>query len=505
MALDNIDRIINEEYAGLPGVTDVNMQKTMKTVINNTLRTINEDAPATTSGMMDQYTPVVISLIRRVLPTLVGPQMVGMQAMNLPTGRIFVQRVYAIDRLNGKSFEVWGGAGEYGDWAVDKDNNPVLGPDGKQQMYNPSAFRKGEAGYGAFDYALSGKELGALPVTDGRHTGGYASFMTDGNAHYDANTGNVDLHGHGSDYSVEAQRPMTTHDGEELGWKIYRSSVAGGDFTLAPYPEMSFGIDAIDVATKTRKLKGRLTQEVIQDLRAVHGMDAEAELANILQAEIASEIDREIVSRIQSEAVWGARNCHTAGVFDFAIDADGRWAMEKVMSLLIQIEREATLIAQMTRRGRGNFILTSPEVAAYLSMANLITFIQNTGFTPIVNPVGTSYYGMLCNRFKVFVDPYMMSADNASHVVVVGYKGSSVYDSGLFYCPYVPIQWWKAVGEEDGGQRLGISSRYGLISNPYYVANNVTDRSIPMGGSATGRNAYFRKFLVKFEGKSING
>lgn len=468
MAFDNIDKIICEEYAGLPAITEPAMQKTVKTVINNTLKVISEDAPATTSGMVDQYTPVVISLIRRVLPTLVGPQMVGMQAMNLPTGRIFVQRVYAIDRLNQKTWEVWGGAGD-----------AMIGENGNRP------------------YAHHEIEQGIYDPIDDRFTGGVASYSEKNREeHWDASHG---YYNYGSLNDVDddgnvkvkhgGKRPMSTHDGEQLGWKVYGPDK---NFTIAPYPEMAFGIEAVDVFTKTRKLKGRLTQEVIQDLRAVHGLDAESELANILQAEIAAEIDREIVTRISSEATMGAQNCATAGVFDFAVDADGRWAMEKVMSLLIQIEREATIIAQQTRRGRGNFILTSPEVAAYLSMANLITFIQNTGFTPIINPVGTSYYGMLCNRFKVFVDPYMTSTNN-EHVVIVGYKGNSVYDSGLFYCPYVPIQWWKATGEEDGGTRLGISSRYGLISNPYSSVNKDHKQQ-----AVKGTNAYFRKFFVKF-------
>ena len=410
-----LNTIVEDEYAGLPGIKDATMKRTVKTVIENTLKNLNEDFSAVKTGDADQYTPVIISLIRRTLPTLVGPQMIGMQAMNLPTGRIFVQRVYSVK--NGQRQEVWGN--------------------------------------GAIGQATA---IGA-PV-DPNHSGVYDTAF-----------------------------------GESLGWKDYSDAPNGKIGTGNPYSEMAFGIESMDVSVGTRALKGRLTTEVMQDLRSVHGLDAQQEIASILQTEITAEIDREIVGRIISEAKIGAQNCVTPGVFDFAVDADGRWSMEKIMGLLIQIEREATVIAQETRRGRGNFILTSPEVAASLSMANLITTdYQNTGFTPVVNPVGVSFYGMLCNRFKVFVDPYMTGELNngqLAHTMVVGYKGNSVYDAGIFYCPYIPVQWYSATGEEDFGLRLGIKSRYGLVSNPYSVAD------LKAGNRAAEKtNSFYRKFAV---------
>ena len=337
--------------------------------------------------------------------------MIGLQALNVPTGRIFVQRVFA------GSQEVWG--------------NGAIGT---------------ETSFG--------------PAVPENFSG-----------------------------------PYSTVEGEALGWKDYSDAPNGKIGTGTQYPEMSFSIEAMDVSVKTRALKGKLTTEVISDLRSVHGVDAEQEIANILQTEIVAEIDREIVGRVISEAKVGAQNCNVPGTFDFAVDADGRWSMEKVMGLLIQIEREATLIAQETRRGRGNFVLTSPEVAAALSMANLITTdYQNVGFTPVVNPVGVSYYGMLANRFKVFVDPYMtysIEDGTVKHTIVVGYKGANNYDAGMIYCPYIPIQWFKATGSEDFGPRFGIKSRYGLVSNPYAVsdlaANNI---ALP------NTNSFFRKFAL---------
>lgn len=409
-------RLVEEEYAGLKPVKDSSMKKTIYQVLANTTKELNENT--TVTGDIAQYTPVLISLIRRTLPTLVGPEMIGMQAMNLPTGRIFVQRVFA-------------GANET--WA------------------NSAAGATTTTAGAAPDPAFSG--------------------------------------------------PYATADGEKKGWTT-RADGTGALSDPNVYPEMSFSIDSVDVSVKTRALKGKLTTEVISDLRAVHGLDAEQEIANILQTEITAEIDREIVTRIYSEAKAGAQNCTAAGTFDFATDADGRWSMEKVMGLMIQIEREATWIAQETRRGRGNFILTSPELAAYLSMANLISnTYSNGGFVEPINPVGVSYYGMLANRFKVFVDPYLTSSkvgaegsQKTVHKLIVGYKGANTYDSGLFYCPYIPIQFFKAQGQEDFGLRLGIKSRYGIISNPYALTSAQITAGTTAATAAT--NSYFRAFNV---------
>lgn len=419
---------ITEKFAGLPAIEDPAMRKTVKTVMENTANYLNEDAVST--GDMAQYTPVIMSLIRRTLPTLVGPQMVGMQAMNLPTGRIFVQRVYAKRYDDAEKTEIWA--------------NGEIGTETK-------------AGLGDFNFS------GVYDTVDSQIVQGYETL-----------------------------------DGEKLGWKDYSDAPTGKIGTGVPYNEVSFGIESVDVSVKTRALKGKLTTEVISDLRSVHGIDAEQEISNILQTEITAEIDREIVGRMIREAKIGAQNCNEAGTFRFSTDADGRWSMEKVMGLLIQIEREATWIAQETRRGRGNFILTSPEVAAYLSMANLITQeYGNVGFTPVVNPVGVSYYGMLANRFKVYVDPYMTysveangEAQEIKHTVLVGYKGANVYDSGLFYCPYIPVQWMRSTGSEDFGPRFGIKSRYGLISNPYAIKNVGATAALP------ATNSFFRKFAL---------
>jgi hypothetical protein len=262
--------------------------------------------------------------------------------------------------------------------------------------------------------------------------------------------------------------------------------------------EVSFKLDSVTVSVEERKLRATWSPELAQDVSAFHNIDAEAELTALLSEQIAAEIDREIVNRIKYEAKQGAQNCTTPGVFNFAVDSDGRWSMEKVMGRLIQIEREATWIAQETRRGRGNFILTSPEVAATLSMANLITTqFDNVYFMPIVNPVGVSYYGMLANRFKVFVDPYMTyeSMDGElRHTLIVGYKGASQYDAGLFYCPYIPVQWYRTTGQEDFGARIGIKTRYGLVSNPYSISQERLLKGATDAIRAT--NSFYRKIQI---------
>ena len=470
-----LNTLVENEYAGLPAIKDPVMKRTVKAVIENTLKGINEDEYSPTrTGDMAQYTPVIISLIRRTLPTLVGPQMVGMQAMNLPTGRIFVQRVYAVKE--GVRQEVWG-SGPVG-------TQTAQGPEVPFAHSGPFNTEDGEAlGWDLYDSKYH-QNLDYTPNANGLPTAPFAGRRRNG--------GDWDGAGNPSDQSSWQQDALINKTGQtDYG---YGNAVSEGPI----YPEMSFGIESMDVSVKTRALKGRLTTEVVQDLRSVHGLDAEQEIANILQTEITAEIDREIVNRIVFEAKAGAQNCTTPGVFSFAVDSDGRWSMEKVMGLLIQIEREATWIAQETRRGRGNFILTSPEIAATLSMANLITTqFDNVNFTPVVNPVGVSYYGMLANRFKVFVDPYMTyeSVDGQlQHTLIVGYKGASQYDAGLFYCPYIPVQWYRTTGQEDFGARIGIKTRYGLVSNPY----SITPTNLRAGqvNAVKATNSFYRKIKV---------
>lgn len=466
---EQMQDLIVKPYGNLPGVTNPNMKNVILQCIDNTLK-LQEDTgtvttPATATGNMAQYTPVVISLLRRTLPSLVGPEIIGTQAMKVPTGRVFVQRVYGInntDKENQFKQEVWA----YSPAAALADGKTDGQPEG---THWPTGY----------------------PTPDPRLSAGNAQALTDN----DIMTSMT-----GDDNWADS---YTTENGEKLAYPTQYGSADSA------WPEMTFSIDFMDVTCKTRALKGRISTEVLEDLKSVHNIDAESELSNILEAEIVAEIDREIVSRIYYEAELGCTNCSEAGVFDFGTDTSGRWTSEKVVDLMIQIEREATTIAQRTRRGRGNFIITSPELAAMLSMNNLLS--QNIGdpkFAPVVNPLGTSFVGTLAGRYKVYVDPYMTSTKDTGDTVVVGYKGTSEADAGLIYCPYVPIQMYSQVGEEDFGKRIGIKSRYGLVSNPWMCQVDQS-KSVSNSGriistrAIAGTNMYYRKFNVKMNSQTI--
>jgi hypothetical protein len=250
------------------------------------------------------------------------------------------------------------------------------------------------------------------------------------------------------------------------------------------FQQMAFSIDKVTVTAKTRALKGEYSMELAQDLKAVHGLDAETELANIISAEILAEINREVIRTIYFSAAHGAQhNTTTAGVFDLDTDSNGRWSVEKFKGLMFQIEREANAIAKATRRGKGNVIITSSDVASALAMSGVM---DGSG----VDDSGNTFVGTLNGRFKVYIDPYFSAS--ATNFFVCGYKGSSAYDAGLFYCPYVPLQMVRAVGENSFQPKIGFKTRYGMIANPFAISG-----SDPFDGAvATGNNAYYRTVRV---------
>jgi|TARA_R110002096_G_scaffold125900_4_gene272147 hypothetical protein len=266
--------------------------------------------------------------------------------------------------------------------------------------------------------------------------------------------------------------------GEQLG-TAGTAGTAGDDFQ-----QMAFSIDKVTVTAKTRALKGEYSMELAQDLKAVHGLDAETELANIISAEILAEINREVIRTIYFSAAHGAQhNTTTAGVFDLDTDSNGRWSVEKFKGLMFQIEREANAVAKATRRGKGNIIITSSDVASALAMSGVM---DGSG----IDDSGNTFVGTLNGRFKVYIDPYFSAS--ATNFFVVGYKGSSAYDAGLFYCPYVPLQMVRAVGENSFQPKIGFKTRYGMVANPF--SNSAID---PFTGAvATGTNAYYRTVRV---------
>ena len=255
------------------------------------------------------------------------------------------------------------------------------------------------------------------------------------------------------------------------------------------FAEMAFSIEKVTVAAKSRALKAEYTTELAQDLKAVHGLDAETELANILQSEILVEINRELVRTIYTNAVQGASATATPGTFDLDVDANGRWSVEKFKGLMFQIEQEANAIAKGTRRGKGNMVICSSDVASALQMAGVLDYTPALNSNSLnVDDTGNTFAGVLNGRYKVYIDPYA-----GANYMVVGYKGSSSFDAGLFYCPYVPLQMVRAVGENSFQPKIGFKTRYGMVSNPF--AKGAT-QGTPPGELEADTNVYYRRVLV---------
>jgi hypothetical protein len=267
------------------------------------------------------------------------------------------------------------------------------------------------------------------------------------------------------------------------------------------FNQMAFSIEKVTVTAKSRALKAEYSMELAQDLKAIHGLNAEAELANILSTEILAEINREVIRTIYKVAEQGAvSNTATAGVFDLDIDSNGRWSVEKFKGLLFQIERDANAIAQRTRRGKGNIIMCSADVASALTMAGVLDYTPALNANLNVDDTGNTFAGTLMGKFRVYIDPYSANLNSANSATnsgnqyyVVGYKGSSPYDAGIFYCPYVPLQMVRAVGENSFQPKIGFKTRYGLVSNPF---SEGTENS--RGGQLiVNQNRYYRRVAVK--------
>jgi hypothetical protein len=277
---------------------------------------------------------------------------------------------------------------------------------------------------------------------------------------------------------------ITTGTGLDTG-----AGEALGDGVGDAYAEMAFSIEKVTVAAKTRALKAEYTTELAQDLRAVHGLDAETELANILQTEILTEINREVVRTIYKTAEVGAPGAATAGVFDLDVDANGRWSVEKFKGLMFQIEQEANAIAKGTRRGKGNIVICSSDVASALQMAGVLDYAPALNSNSLeVDDTGNTFAGVLNGRFRVYIDPFA-----GSNYLVVGYKGSSAFDAGLFYCPYVPLQMVRAVGENSFQPKIGFKTRYGMVANPFAQGDA---SSQGLGALTQDTNKYYRRVRV---------
>jgi hypothetical protein len=275
---------------------------------------------------------------------------------------------------------------------------------------------------------------------------------------------------------------MTTATAEALG------DPEGTDFN-----EMAFSIEKTTVTAKTRALKAEYTVELAQDLKAIHGLDAESELSNILSQEILAEINREVIRTIYKVAKTGAASTATAGTFDLDVDSNGRWSVERFKGLMFNIERDANVIAQDTRRGKGNFIICSSDVAAALAMVGMLDTGGSGSPTLSSDDTGNTFAGTLNGRYKVFIDPYSANTGAASQFYVVGYKGANAYDAGIFYCPYVPLQMVRAIDPNTFQPKIGFKTRYGMIANPFVTQSNGTTD----GDTFTAnRNQYYRRVKV---------
>jgi hypothetical protein len=267
------------------------------------------------------------------------------------------------------------------------------------------------------------------------------------------------------------------------------------------FNQMAFSIEKVTVTARSRALKAEYSLELAQDLKAIHGLNAEAELANILSTEILAEINREVIRTIYKTAEQGAvSNTATAGIFDLDIDSNGRWSVEKFKGLLFQIERDANAIAQRTRRGKGNIILCSADVASALTMAGVLDYTPALNANLNVDDTGNTFAGVLQGKYRVYIDPYSANLDvsgntqtnNGNQYYVVGYKGTSPYDAGLFYCPYVPLQMVRAVGENSFQPKIGFKTRYGMVENPF--SQGTTQG---LGTLTENANRYYRRVAVK--------
>ena len=425
--------VLNEESAGT--IQDHHRKAVTAAILENQEVALREegmlqetnDTATVTSGTTANWNPVLIALVRRAMPNLMAYDICGVQPMSGPTGLIFAMKSRHQTTKSGSS-------------------------SGDEALFGEANINySGDSGTTAMEADPSG--MGSALDGDGDST--IADSLGDPLA-------NLDLY--------------STAEAEALG-------VSGGE----QFAEMGFTIEKATVTAKSRALKAEYTLELAQDLKAIHGLDAETELANILSTEIMAEINREVVRTINSQAKLGAATNNTAvnGIFNVQTDADGRWSVEKFKGLIMQIERESNTIAQETRRGKGNFIICSSDVASSLAASGMLDYAPAMSTNLNVDDTGNSFAGVLNCRTRVYIDPYA-----TTDYVNVGYKGTNPYDAGLFYCPYVPLTMVRAVGENTFQPKIGFKTRYGMVSNPFVGGS-------PSNGLATAKtNQYYRIMRV---------
>ena len=427
------------QHPDLPEIKDPYKRAVTTVILENQEKAMAEDssflseaAPATNTAGVANWDPILISLVRRAMPSLIAYDICGVQPMTGPTGLIFAMKA----------------------------------------RYKSQATSATEALFNEANTFFSSSNAAATTVQSGSQV---LKAMSAAAGNMTRGTG------------------MTTAQAEALG-----------DATTNAFAQMSFSIEKATVTARSRALKAEYTMELAQDLKAIHGLDAETELANILSAEILAEINREVVRTIYINAHHGAQtNVTSRGIFDLDTDSNGRWSVEKFKGLMFAMERDANAIARDTRRGKGNILLCSADVASAMTMAGLLDYQSALQDNLNVDSTGNTFAGVLNGRLKVYIDPYMnmvapyvspvtaATGATAAQYYVVGYKGTSPYDAGLFYCPYVPLQMVRAVGENSFQPKIGFKTRYGMQVNPFAQTAAATD-----GPGAVNSNVYYRRVQV---------
>lgn len=414
----------NDKFSPIKGA---HRRETTAVLLENQSQVLSEStAPGTVAGNVDNWDPILMSLVRRAAPKMIAYDICGVQPMTGPSGLIFALR--ATYGANGSS-------------VANAANNEALGL---------TEARTGFSGTGgAGTTGVGGSDFGT--------------------------TAGSGIQG------ISVGRGMATSAAEILG------SDTGGDFQ-----EMSINIDSTSVTAKSRALKAEYSHEIQQDMKAIHGLDADKELANILTQEILAEINREVIRTVYITGKAGSQTgVTTAGVFDLDTDSNGRWSVERFRGMMFHMQREANVIAKETRRGRGNFVVCSSDVASALDAAGVLDYNPALQSNLEVDDTGNTFAGTLTNGMKVFIDPYN-SASATNDFMCVGYRGESIYDAGLFYCPYVPLQMYRAVGEDTFQPKIGFKTRYGLVANPF-VMNGTTPDAQTL---TPGINQYYRFTVV---------
>ena len=434
------------ETSALPALDSSHKRKVTAALLENTEKALkeqalNEDptnamgggfsvsAASSSTGQLAGYDPVLISLVRRAMPNLIAYDIAGVQPMSAPTGLIFAMRSRydsqtGTEALFQEAFAKFSGSGNT------STNAPDLASEGVEPI-GSTGTRQSEA-------TLMDGFRGILT--------GRAETMAEASA------------------STTSASPA--------------------------FREMAFSIERVAVEARTRALKAEYTTELAQDLKAVHGLDAETELANILSTEILTEINRELIRTLYFKAKTGAQQSDLTGtgIYDLNTDSDGRWSAERFRGLMFQIEREANVIAKETRRGKGNFIVTSSDVASALAMGGFLNLTPAINNQLDIDDTGNTFASVLNGKMRVYIDPY---AKTDTNYVMVGYRGSNPYDAGIFYCPYVPLQMVRAVGENTFQPKIGFKTRYGMVANPFAQSTDFTT----LGTTSTG-NQYYRLFAV---------